>query len=101
MIFFLQIAHRALVEELTYVSSRNCELEEFYTKHGTLMTELRESQKQREVLLTMLGEKSEEVEACMQDLQDVKELYRNQMDDLLQFKIMATGGTNISSDGDT
>ncbi len=80
------MAHSALVEELTYVSGRNAELEEFYNKHQALANEFKDIQKQNELLLSMLGEKSEELEACVQDLQDVKSLYRNQLDELLLYK---------------
>ena len=44
------------------------------------MNELKQCKSQNEMLLVMLGEKSEELEATIQDIKEVKELYRNQLD---------------------
>ena len=83
-ILFLQVAHSALLEELALTSSRNAYLEQFYKQYSTQMTELtnelRQCKAQNEMLLVMLGEKSEELESTIQDIKDVKELYRSQLD---------------------
>lgn len=77
------------------MSSRNTELEEFYNKHGSVAEELQQTIAQNEALLTLLGEKSEELEACQQDLLDVKDLYRSQLDELLAFKLSHQSVDNV------
>lgn len=49
-----------------------------------LLEESRTCRSRIEVLLVLLGEKEEEVEAMMGDIQDVKGMYKNQMEELLE-----------------
>ena len=76
-----------MLEELTFTSNRNTELEEFYAQYHAQYTQINQSlaqyKAQNDLLLGMLGEKSEELEALQQDIIDVKELYRSQLNDAL------------------
>lgn len=80
----LEAAHTALLEELSYVSARNAELEPKYqqsqTQYAAVSRQYKVLQSQNDLVLSMLGEKSEELDAALQDLKDVKELYRSQLD---------------------
>ena len=48
----------------------------------TIHAYIQELQKNNEALLQMYGEKAEETEELKLDIQDVKEMYRQQIDDL-------------------
>ena len=47
-----------------------------------LLYNMQELQKNNEALLQMYGEKAEETEELKLDIQDLKEMYRQQIDDL-------------------
>lgn len=49
-----------------------------------LLEEARVSRGRIDVLLVLLGEKEEELEAMIGDLKDVKGLYKDQIEDLLE-----------------
>lgn len=51
--------------------------------HETVVTQFAELQEQYDAILQMYGEKVEETEELQLDLQDVKDMYRAQIDDLL------------------
>lgn len=72
------------MEELNYLGNKNMELETFYNEHQGILEELQELREEHEVLLTLLGEKSEEVESLLEDMKEVKYLYRNELDTLLE-----------------
>lgn len=48
-----------------------------------MVNELNQLQEQYDAILQMYGEKVEETEELQLDLQDVKDMYRSQIDDLL------------------
>ena len=83
----LENAREALLKEVTYLSSRNAKLEEDAEGLPRLQSELEKSKKQQNLLLLMLGEKDEEIEAAHSDMQEVKVLYRAQLDALLAEKL--------------
>ena len=83
----LENAREALLKEVTYLSSRNAKLEEDAEGLPRLQSELEKSKKQQNLLLLMLGEKDEEIEAAYSDMQEVKVLYRAQLDALLAEKL--------------
>ena len=80
----LQNARDALLKEVTFLSSRNAQLEEEAGSVPLLREEAHMSRKRNELLLSLLGEKEEELEALEGDMREVKGLYRAQMDELLQ-----------------
>jgi len=51
--------------------------------YTALCKQHRELEAQNDMVLSLLGEKSEELDAALQDLQDVKDLYRSQLDTAL------------------
>lgn len=51
--------------------------------HDSVVTQLEELREQYDAILQMYGEKVEETQELQLDLQDVKDMYRLQIDDLL------------------
>lgn len=51
--------------------------------HGVIVSQYTELQEQYDAILQMYGEKVEETQELQLDLQDVKDMYRAQIDDLL------------------
>lgn len=51
--------------------------------HDSVVNEFKQLQEQYDAILQMYGEKVEETEELQLDLQDVKDMYRQQIDDLL------------------
>lgn len=51
--------------------------------HDSVVTQFNELQEQYDAVLQMYGEKVEETDELQMDLQDVKDMYRSQIDDLL------------------
>jgi len=68
---------------VTFLSSRNAQLEEQSASVPYLRDEALAARKRNELLLALLGEKEEELEALEGDMREVKGLYRAQMDELL------------------
>lgn len=60
-----------------------------------LLEEARVSRSRIDVLLVLLGEKEEELEAMIGDLKDVKGLYKDQIEDLLE-RIVTLPSTSSS-----
>ena len=83
----LENAREALLKEVTFLSSRNAQLEEEADGVSGLKAELEKSKKQQSLLLLMVGEKDEEIEAAHSDMKEVKLLYRAQLDALLAEKL--------------
>jgi chromosome segregation ATPase len=79
----LQTARDALLKEVTFLSSRNAQLEEEAASLPALREEALSYRKRNELLLVLLGEKEEELEALEGDIKEVKDLYRSQIEDLL------------------
>jgi predicted nucleic acid-binding Zn-ribbon protein len=71
------------LEEVSYLSMRNSQLEEMTTSVPQLQQNLEASTKKLEMLLVLLGEKEEELEAMMADMKEVKNMYRSHMEDLM------------------
>lgn len=80
----VQSARNALLEEVSYLSMRNAQLEEQCASVPSLRAEVERSTKRTEMLLVMLGEKEEELEAVIADMKEVKHMYRAHLDELLQ-----------------
>jgi hypothetical protein len=68
---------------VTFLSSRNAQLEEEAASLPALREEALSYRKRNELLLVLLGEKEEELEALEGDIKEVKDLYRSQIEDLL------------------
>lgn len=63
-------------------------------KYNSLVQQYNDLQKQNDLALSMLGEKSEELESALQDVKDVKELYRSQLDNALNQIIEYNNNSN-------
>jgi TATA element modulatory factor len=72
-----------LLQEVNYLSSRNAQLEEEMASMPRLSEQLTSMKVKNELLLTMLGEKQEELEGVLADMKEVKNLYREELDQLL------------------
>jgi len=68
---------------VTFLSGRNAQLEEEAASLPALREEALSYRKRNELLLVLLGEKEEELEALEGDIKEVKDLYRSQIEDLL------------------
>ena len=79
----LKISRDALLEEVNYLSAKNGKLEEDASSVPLLQEEARVNRGRIDVLLVLLGEKEEELEAMIGDIKDVKELYKDQIQELL------------------
>ena len=79
----LQASRDALLDEVSYLSSKNAELEERVQSLPSLSKDFVEARRKIDVLLALLGEKGEEYEALQADIKEVKFLYRAQLDELL------------------
>jgi hypothetical protein len=79
-----QASRNALLEEVSYLSMRNSQLEEQCASVPTLQAEAEALGKRTEMLLVMLGEKEEELEAALGDMREVKHMYRAHLDELLE-----------------
>ena len=90
---FMQTSRNALLEEVSFLSARNAQLEEDTTELPLLKETVQENQKQLDVLLVLLGEKEEELEATLMDMKEVKNMYASHMEELLE-KIAATSNHN-------
>ncbi len=80
----LEASRNALLEEVSYLSSRNAELEEKVLSVPGLHATISELQSKSNILLNILGEKDEELEATLDDMKEVKYMYRAQLEELLE-----------------
>jgi hypothetical protein len=63
---------------------RNAQLEEQCASVPDLRAEVEQLGQRTEMLLVMLGEKEEELEGALADMREVKHMYRQHLDELLQ-----------------
>ena len=78
----LQLSRSALLQEVSYLSARNAELEEKMGNDNSSAEAIARLDKENMVLLLLLGEKEEELENVLTDLKDVKNLYKSQLETL-------------------
>lgn len=72
-----------LNSQIAALLARTEDLESKLKEHGSLKVQFGELQKQYDTLCQLFGEKVEENEELKLDLQDVKEMYKSQIDELL------------------
>jgi len=84
ILLFLQASRNALLEEVSYLSMRNSQLEEQCASVPKLQAENDAFTKRLELVLVLLGEKDEELEAMMSDMQEVKHMYRAHLEELIE-----------------
>lgn len=101
----LSAARDALLEEVSFLSARNAQLEDATVQVPVLQQSHVRLQQQVDVLLVLLGEKEEENEALAEDLRDTRNLYREQLDALLARTLLLeqasapVGGDQLSAEG--
>lgn len=64
-------------------STLSLQIKDKLATHDTVVGQYNQLQEQYDAILQMYGEKVEETEELQLDLQDVKDMYRSQIDDLL------------------
>ena len=80
----LENSRVALLDEISYLSRKNAELEELIQSIASMKEELKSTSKKSDILLVMLGEKEEELDGLRQDMREVKNLYKDQIGQLME-----------------
>nr|XP_020657341.1 TATA element modulatory factor [Pogona vitticeps] len=80
----LERTRSAMAEELVKLTNQNDDLEEKVKEIPKLRAQLRDLDQRYNTILQMYGEKAEEAEELRLDLEDVKNMYKTQIDELLK-----------------
>ncbi|XP_077583055.1 TATA element modulatory factor [Stigmatopora nigra] len=80
----LERSRSVMAEELVRLTNQNDEMEEQVTEIPKLRTEFKDLQSRHNTILQMYGEKAEEAEELKLDLEDVKSMFKTQIDELLK-----------------
>ncbi|XP_012865817.1 PREDICTED: TATA element modulatory factor [Dipodomys ordii] len=83
----LEKTQAIMAEELVKLTNQNDELEEKVKEIPKLRTQLRDLDQRYNTILQMYGEKAEEAEELRLDLEDVKNMYKTQIDELLRQRL--------------
>ncbi|KAM9186368.1 TATA element modulatory factor [Dugong dugon] len=83
----LEKTRSIMAEELVKLTHQNDELEEKVKEIPKLRTQLRDLDQRYNTILQMYGEKAEEAEELRLDLEDVKNMYKTQIDELLRQRL--------------
>ncbi|KAI1890959.1 hypothetical protein AGOR_G00158950 [Albula goreensis] len=80
----LEKTRSIMAEELVKLTNQNDEMEEKVKEIPKLRVQLKELEQRHNTILQMYGEKAEEAEELRLDLEDVKNMYKTQIDELLK-----------------
>ncbi|XP_012696646.2 TATA element modulatory factor isoform X2 [Clupea harengus] len=80
----LERSRAVMAEELVRLTNENDEMEEQVQEIPQLRIQLKELEQRHNTILQMYGEKAEEAEELRLDLEDVKNMYKIQIDELLK-----------------
>uniref|UniRef100_A0A3B5BDA4 TATA element modulatory factor 1 n=1 Tax=Stegastes partitus TaxID=144197 RepID=A0A3B5BDA4_9TELE len=80
----LERSRSVMAEELVRLTNQNDEMEEKVKEIPKLKVLLKDLEQRHNTILQMYGEKAEEAEELRLDLEDVKNMYKTQIDELLQ-----------------
>ncbi|XP_056258528.1 TATA element modulatory factor [Seriola aureovittata] len=80
----LERSRSVMAEELVRLTNQNDEMEEKVKEIPKLKIQLKDLEQRHNTILQMYGEKAEEAEELRLDLEDVKNMYKTQIDELLQ-----------------
>ncbi|XP_019660599.1 TATA element modulatory factor isoform X2 [Ailuropoda melanoleuca] len=83
----LEKTRAIMAEELVKLTNQNDDLEEKVKEIPKLRTQLRDLDQRYNTILQMYGEKAEEAEELRLDLEDVKNMYKTQIDELLRQRL--------------
>ena len=75
-----------MLDEVSFLSSKLSEYEELLEGLPQLRSQSKKLKEQNNTLLLMLGEKEEVLESTLQDMKDMKELYRGEIKKLLHIE---------------
>uniref|UniRef100_A0A8D3E374 TATA element modulatory factor 1 n=1 Tax=Scophthalmus maximus TaxID=52904 RepID=A0A8D3E374_SCOMX len=80
----LERSRSVMAEELVRLTNQNEEMEDKVNEIPMLKDQLKDLEQRHNTILQMYGEKAEEAEELRLDLEDVKNMYKAQIDELLQ-----------------
>lgn len=80
----LERSRSVMAEELVRLTNQNDDMEEKVKEIPKLKVQLKDLEQRHNTILQMYGEKAEEAEELRLDLEDVKNMYKTQIDELLQ-----------------
>ncbi|XP_005800713.1 TATA element modulatory factor [Xiphophorus maculatus] len=80
----LERSRSVMAEELVRLTNQNDEMEEKVKDIPKLKIQLKDLEQRHNTILQMYGEKAEEAEELRLDLEDVKNMYKTQIDELLK-----------------
>ncbi|XP_041836392.1 TATA element modulatory factor [Melanotaenia boesemani] len=80
----LERSRSVMAEELVRLTNQNDEMEEKVKDIPKLKIQLKDLEQRHNTILQMYGEKAEEAEELKLDLEDVKNMYKTQIDELLK-----------------
>uniref|UniRef100_A0AAX7UK90 TATA element modulatory factor 1 TATA binding domain-containing protein n=1 Tax=Astatotilapia calliptera TaxID=8154 RepID=A0AAX7UK90_ASTCA len=80
----LERRRSVMAQELVRLTNQNDEMEEKVTEIPKLKVQLKDLEQRHNTILQMYGEKAEEAEELRLDLEDVKNMYKTQIDELLK-----------------
>uniref|UniRef100_A0A665U2T9 TATA element modulatory factor 1 TATA binding domain-containing protein n=1 Tax=Echeneis naucrates TaxID=173247 RepID=A0A665U2T9_ECHNA len=80
----LERSRSVMAEELVRLTNQNDEMEDKVKEIPKLKIQLKDLEQRHNTILQMYGEKAEEAEELRLDLEDVKNMYKTQIDELLQ-----------------
>ncbi|TKS70961.1 TATA element modulatory factor [Collichthys lucidus] len=80
----LERSRSVMAEELVRLTNQNDEMDEKVKEIPKLKIQLKDLEQRHNTILQMYGEKAEEAEELRLDLEDVKNMYKTQIDELLQ-----------------
>jgi hypothetical protein len=83
------------LEEVSFLSSRNTQLEEDVIEVPKLKENCLKLQQQLEISLLLLGEKEEELEAMVMDMKEIKHMYTAHIAELIE-KISTSGDKDLA-----
>lgn len=80
----LERTRAVMAEELVRLTNQNDDMEEKVKEIPKLKIQLKDLEQRHNTILQMYGEKAEEAEELRLDLEDVKNMYKTQIDELLR-----------------
>ncbi|KAL0978557.1 hypothetical protein UPYG_G00172130 [Umbra pygmaea] len=80
----LERTRASMAEEMVRLTNQNEEMEESVKEIPELKVQLQELEQRHNTILQMYGEKAEEAQELRLDLEDVKNMYKTQIDELLK-----------------
>uniref|UniRef100_A0A671T2D6 TATA element modulatory factor-like n=1 Tax=Sinocyclocheilus anshuiensis TaxID=1608454 RepID=A0A671T2D6_9TELE len=80
----LERSRTVMAEELVHMTNQNDEMESKVQEIPRLKVQLKDLEQRHSTILQMYGEKAEEAEELSLDLEDVKNMYKTQIDELLK-----------------